>query len=119
MISKFEILKGQICPPELEANLEKLLKLLNQFRIAYGKPMICSSGYRTKEHNADVGGRPYSAHLTCEAADFEDPKHELRNFCLEHLILLETIGLWMEDPSYTLDWIHLQSRPAHQRVFIP
>lgn len=118
-ILREEILKGQDCPPDLEANLANLLIALNKFRAVYAVPMFCTSGLRDPVHNAAVGGKPGSAHLTCEAADFADDKRLLRDFCLGNLPLLEECGLWMEDPKWTPGWVHLQSRAAINRVFIP
>lgn len=121
MISREEILKGQVCPPELEENLQGLLDALNKFRTAYGKPMIVSSGLRSSEHNQMIGGRSASAHLSAQAADFRDADGSLAAYCLSHLSFLEECGLYLEDPSYTKVWVHLQSRvvPSGHRVFIP
>lgn len=119
MITRDEVMRGQACPAEYEENLEKLLLALNKFRAVYGKPMIVTSGYRSTAHNSKVGGKARSAHLSCQAADFADRDGGLANFCLENIGLLESCGLWMEDPRYTSGWIHLQSRPASKRVFIP
>lgn len=48
------------------ANLEKV-------RAALGKPMLISSGYRSKALNKAVGGSPSSAHIEGYAADFISP----------------------------------------------
>jgi uncharacterized protein YcbK (DUF882 family) len=119
MITREEILKGAVPPENLASNLDRLLEALNKFREVYGKEMIVTSGYRSPEHNAAVGGRPGSAHLTCEACDFADPERTLAHFCLANRQLLEACGLWMESPDHTPNWVHLQTRPAHNRVFIP
>lgn len=119
LITKDEILRGQSCSPELEENLSALLKTLNKFREVYGKPMIVTSGYRSPEHNKAIGGSAKSAHLTCQAADFRDYTRELANYCLENLPLLESLGLWIEDPEATPTWVHLQIRPTKKRVFKP
>lgn len=118
-ISREELLRGLECPPALEANLELLLSALNQFRSVYGKPMRITSGFREPAHNQAVGGRPKSAHLTCQAADIADTDRTLSNFCLNNIPLLEKCGLWMEDPAKTVGWIHLQIRPASRRIFTP
>jgi uncharacterized protein YcbK (DUF882 family) len=36
---------------------EKLLKILDDVREVYGKPIVINSGYRTEAHNAKVGGK--------------------------------------------------------------
>jgi zinc D-Ala-D-Ala carboxypeptidase len=119
MITKEEILKGQSCPAEYQDNLKKLLEALNMFRAVYGKPMVVSSGYRIPEHNQLIGGAKNSAHCFCEAADFSDNSQSLRSYCLANLAILESCGLWMEDPAHTPTWVHLQIRPASKRIFTP
>lgn len=119
MITRDEVLKGQLCPIELEANLERLLAQLNEFRVTYGRPLYVTSGYRTLEHNSSIGGRTKSAHLTCEACDFSDPHKELAKWILENLSILESCDLYMEDPEHTPTWVHLQTRKASRRVFLP
>lgn len=47
----------------------RLITLLERTRSIWGRPIIISSGFRCPAHNAAVGGRPNSAHLTGEAAD--------------------------------------------------
>ena len=46
-----------------------LLDLCNELRLAFGKPIIVNSGYRSPEHNAAVGGVPNSYHVQGLAAD--------------------------------------------------
>lgn len=119
MISKAEILKGKPCPPELEANLRDLVNKLNVLRALYGKPMVVTSGYRTPEDNARVGGAKNSAHLHCQAADFRDYSRDLSNWCLKNIDKLEELDLWIESPSHTPTWLHIQTRPAKNRIFNP
>jgi len=42
-------------------------------------------------------------------------------WCLKHLDVLETLGLWMEDPQWTPTWLHVQTIPPRSghRVYIP
>lgn len=105
--------------PEQEVNLSKLLISLNKFREIYGKPMIVTSGYRPGHYNTAAGGAGKSAHLTCEAVDFRDSDKSLAKFCLDNLKLLEECGLWMEDPNFTKNWVHLDVRVRKNRVFSP
>tara|TARA_R110000765_G_scaffold20007_4_gene52136 strand:+ start:568 stop:924 length:357 start_codon:yes stop_codon:yes gene_type:complete len=45
------------------------LQMLDVARSIYGRPMRVNSGYRTVEHNAEVGGKISSSHLKGLAAD--------------------------------------------------
>ncbi|MFA5321199.1 MAG: D-Ala-D-Ala carboxypeptidase family metallohydrolase [Smithella sp.] len=47
----------------------KLIQDLILMRAYIGRPIRITSGYRTKEHNAKVGGSATSAHLDGDAAD--------------------------------------------------
>jgi uncharacterized protein YcbK (DUF882 family) len=47
-----------------------LIEVLEDLREFSGVPIQITSGYRCAKHNAAVGGKPNSAHLTGEAADF-------------------------------------------------
>lgn len=125
MITRREYLMGRdaLYPlsQELEANLLNLLGRLNMLRTFYGRPMIVTSGYRPKKINDSVGGKPKSKHITCQACDFDDRNGVLSAFCLSNLEILERCELWMEDPTYTLGWVHLQSvaPKSGKRVFKP
>lgn len=45
------------------------VKTLNSIRHTSGVPMVVTSGYRSAEHNEEVGGKPNSSHLIGVAAD--------------------------------------------------
>lgn len=49
---------------------DELVVLLQCIREHFGKPVHITSGYRTVEHNAAVGGSKSSQHLLGQAADF-------------------------------------------------
>lgn len=123
MISRAEILMGRDVEfpldQALEANLEKLLTAVNLLRKAYGKPMFVSSGYRPGRFNKAAGGASRSAHITCEAVDFKDADGSLAKWCLANLTVLEDAGLYLENPTKTVGWLHVQIRPTKSRVFNP
>jgi len=125
MITRDEVLMGRDkqypLTPELEANLQELLRRLNLFRQMYGMPMIVTSGYRPAALNKRVGGSKKSAHMTCEACDFRDEKGQIRRFILQNSSVLEVCDLYCEDFFYTPTWVHLQSRPTRSgnRIFKP
>lgn len=58
-------------PPEEVKLVIKLFvkQLLQPLRVAYGKPIAITSGYRSPEVNKLVGGVPSSQHMKGEAAD--------------------------------------------------
>jgi hypothetical protein len=59
---------------EETANLQKLAEFLEQVKEALdGKPVMISSGYRSKPVNDSVGSSDKSQHRTGQAADFKVP----------------------------------------------
>lgn len=119
MIRREEITKNQKIPEEFEENLQTLLIALNRIRPIYDKPMLVTSGYRTKSYNKCIGGTPKSPHLFCQAADFKDSGGFLAAFCQNNLGLLEQSGLWMENPLFTRGWVHLDTVYRKNRIFNP
>ncbi len=110
-------------------NLEDLLTALNKFRLAYGKPMTVTSGFRTLYDHLRIYSQKgitdrskipmQSKHLSGQAADFADPKRELYMWALAHQDLLAEYGLYMEEG--TIGWLHLQNvaPKSGKRVFLP
>ena len=81
-----------------------------------------TSGYRTLAINsATPNSAPRSKHLTCQAVDLSDPDGELDDWCMDNQKQLEQVGLWMEHPSATKGWCHLQIVPPRsgKTVFFP
>lgn len=60
--------------PEIVANLEKLIAVLDEIRDLVGGPVIVSSGYRCEKLNAAAGGSRTSAHRFGLAADITTPR---------------------------------------------
>lgn len=132
MITRDEILMGRHKNDPLNAAQEKNLditeKSVNIVRKAYAKSLIVSSGYRPAAKNAAAGGSTNSAHMTCEAVDFKDPKGEFARWCLANPDILKKAGVRMEDPRWTMvkqkdgsysGWVHLQTRKTSKLYFIP
>lgn len=123
MISMQEVLMGRAkledLSDELKANGQELLRRLNLFRTEYGTPMIVSSGYRPANQNTQAGGAKQSAHMSLQACDFIDKDGKLFDFIKANPDILEKCDLYMEDPRWTKNWIHLQSRPTNERIFLP
>lgn len=59
-------------PADAIENLGALCRnVLEPARLAFGAPITVTSGYRSKELNAAVGGKATSQHLRGEAADIQ------------------------------------------------
>lgn len=56
--------------PKVKDNLERLAFFLEQVRKLFNKPLLISSGYRSREVNEAVGGSKTSQHCEGCAADF-------------------------------------------------
>lgn len=102
-------------------NMCKLLVAVNILRDRYGKPLIVSSGYRPPEVNKAAGGKPNSAHMTCEAIDIADVHGELKMWILANHLILEELDIYLEDFAACPTWVHIQVRkPASgNRIFKP
>lgn len=73
-------------PAEFLPRAEALAAVLELVRAAVNEPVIVTSGYRSPEHNARVGGSKTSDHMTMEAVDIRVgrmPSHLLRTFVEE------------------------------------
>jgi len=68
-LSEFACNDGTEVPPELIENVKLLAKQLQVLRDHYDAPIKINSAYRTKSHNANVGGSINSQHLLATAAD--------------------------------------------------
>lgn len=118
-------------PEDHQANLLILLEKVNKVREAYGKSMVISSGYRSMDDHkriyrekgiTDESKIPMkSKHLYGQALDVSDPNQELQKWVKSNVLLMEEIGLWMEDFSATKNWCHFQTLPprSNKRFFMP
>ncbi|MDX2084689.1 MAG: D-Ala-D-Ala carboxypeptidase family metallohydrolase [Candidatus Melainabacteria bacterium] len=59
--------------PWILDNLYRLAHRLQVVRDVINRPMHITSGYRTREHNRQVGGTPNSLHMSGMAADVVVP----------------------------------------------
>lgn len=83
-----------------------------------------SSGWRPPAVNAATAGAAVnSRHMTGQAIDLYDPDGDLDEWLMtgEGQATLTALGLWMEHPSATKGWCHLQTVPPRsgRRVFYP
>ena len=115
---------------KVQDNLKELHKRINIVRLAYGKPMIVTSGLRTLKHHLEIYARKgiyppkvpmKSNHLSRRAVDFSDSDGKLKAWVKDNIKLMEEIGLWLEDFSATKTWCHFQINPpkSGNRFFLP
>lgn len=135
MISMDELLQGKVklddLPEGHQENLAILLDRINQVRVAYGKPMTVTSGYRSLSDHlriyaekgiTDQSKIPMkSKHLSGQAVDIYDPDGALKNWAMLHMDLMEKVEFWFEDFTVTTTWVHFQVVPpgSGKRVFMP
>lgn len=62
--------------PFLRQNLQSLAVFLEIVRLYFGKPIIVTSGLRSAQHNAAIGGVSNSLHLIGKAVDITCSKKE-------------------------------------------
>jgi zinc D-Ala-D-Ala carboxypeptidase len=60
-------------PSDIMVNLLELATALETIRARLGSPIVISSGYRSPDLNAAIGGSPNSAHMRGWAADLTCP----------------------------------------------
>lgn len=107
-------------PTEAEIeNLRQLVqKVLDPLRSLYGKPILVTSGFRSTELNAAVGGVSKSQHLCGQAADIVSASGPYGNRRLLGLILQNAFGIpfdqciaEMPDRKGRPRWIHISWAP--------
>ena len=100
---------------------EGLVVLLQCIREHFGKPVHITSGYRTAEHNAAVGGSKSSQHLLGRAADFwveGVPVATVADYAEKLLPGRGGIGRYPKDaahPKRTTGWVHIDTRAGKSR----
>jgi hypothetical protein len=85
---------------------------------------LITSGWRPPQINRQVkGAAPKSKHMTGEAVDLYDPEGDIDNFLMsgQGQRVLASLGLYIEHPSATKSWSHIQIVPprSQSRVFYP
>ena len=113
---------------EIRANaaetVERANKLLEWYQSVTKdqESRFVTSGWRPAAVNAETPGAAMrSKHMTGQAVDISDPEGDLDEWALEHPELLEDFGLYLEHPSATKGWCHVQTVPpkSGRRVFFP
>ena len=98
-----------------------LVQLLQSIRDHFGVPVVITSGYRTAEHNAAVGGSKSSQHLLGRAADFYVEGVPVATVAAYAETLLSGrggIGRYPKDathPKRVTGWVHIDTRAGKSR----
>jgi uncharacterized protein YcbK (DUF882 family) len=102
-------------PPHSEArkNIQRLAEVMEKVRALLGdKPILISSGYRSPEVNAAVGGSKNSAHMSGLAVDFSCPGFGVpKHICKTLASHMRELGIDQLIHEYDT-WVHLGLRPA-------
>ena len=107
---------------EIVSNAAILIDRVHKLLKVFGEERDITSGWRPPAVNGNTPGAALkSKHMTGQAVDLADPDGDLDDWCLEHQDMLELYGLFLEHPSATKGWCHLQSVPpkSQKRVFYP
>jgi uncharacterized protein YcbK (DUF882 family) len=109
---------------EIRHNALELITRVNKFLADNGITLVkVSSGWRPPSINSTVpNAAKKSLHMVGKAVDIRDRDRRLARLFLRNTKLLAKHGLWMEEPSSTPRWVHLDignRRDRAVRVFKP
>lgn len=96
----------------------ELVRVLQNIRDHFGKPVIITSAYRTAAHNKAVGGAKYSQHCYGRAADIRVagvPVETLATYAETLLPDTGGIGRYPVRSGRPTGWVHVDTRPAKSR----
>ena len=107
---------------EIRRNAAETVRRANLLLVAAKKKGGVTSGWRPPAVNAATkGAAKRSNHMLGLAVDLSDDDGTLDVWCMANLPTLERLGLWLEHPSKTRRWCHVQTVPPRSgnRVFMP
>ncbi len=119
-----EITMGRKIPEQLLWNILPTIRVLQDLRSKYDKPIFIESSYRSPAYNKLVRGRKKSLHLDFNAFDFTvQDKEYLRNLFLQlHIWDKEYHFKFLPKPGsmgigfYENRFIHLDTRATLKRI---
>ena len=104
-------------------NLQELVtNVLDPLRLAWGHPIVVTSGYRCPKLNTRVGGAKNSQHLYGEAVDIRtvidhpDDNMKLLKLLLELNLPFDKLISEYVDKEGRPNWIHVSFSPQHRRM---
>lgn len=97
------------------ANLARLAGVLEQVRALVGRPVVVTSGYRSKAVNKAIGGSTTSAHMSGLAADINCPGLTVKQLAQK----IAASGIQFDQLIQEFDgWVHigLSEGPPRRQV---
>jgi len=87
---------------------------MNRVRSTLGAPVLITSGYRSPEVNAAIGGSPTSQHMQGLAADFKSPQFGTPRAITKYL--MERSGeIRFDQLIFEGGWVHISFVPDHPK----
>lgn len=103
-------------PPEsaVRAMRDLCTEVLEPLRMAWGRPITITSGYRCKDLNRAVGGAASSQHMTGHAADISTGDRTLNRRLFD---LIRHLGLPFDQliDEHDYAWVHVSYDPRRNR----
>jgi hypothetical protein len=107
-------ISNQPGPAEIAALGALVLNVLQPLRDAVGFPINITSGYRSPQLNAAIGGATNSQHTKGQAADLVSQDNaKLFNYIMTNLPFDQLI--WEAGNDSQPDWVHVSYKPSFNR----
>jgi hypothetical protein len=102
-------------------NAKRIVAKASELLAAFGEKRKVTSGWRPPAINKMNNGAPKSQHLWANAIDLEDGNGRLKQWCITNIERLIELDLYMESPTVTHSWVHLQciAPKSGNRIFVP
>lgn len=105
---------------ELRTNAKITVDRANELLRRFGESRAVNSGWRPAAVNANTpSAAKKSKHMLCQAVDLDDPEGDLDEWCWQNQHELVDIDLYMEHPSATKGWCHVQIVPPKSQEKYP
>lgn len=103
---------------------EEIMLLADRIRQEWGGPIVVTSGARCNVRRTQLRamgvpaavGSAHNVGLAVDLAPLDNRIEAFHQFCKDRIVVW---GAWMECPTYTGSWAHIQLRPAGKRIFLP